>query len=535
MSNEKAPVTQLGIQPETAPVTQFSVTEVPVTQFGIMEDVTALANKLEQGNIFADGYVIEKLLSDSGAQADVYLAQKERKKYVIKKYRNGYKPKEDVLNRILQIKHPAVVELIDARVEQGGYYEIYKYYEKGTLEEHKRISKSIIEKNIIPDINEGLHVLHKEGIIHGDLKPSNLFLSDDEEHVLIGDFGISVYTDGNSMASVQVAGTPEYSPRTKGILNQESKSFAYDYGSFGLILIRLITGRSIFAGLDAQAINEKWAKGINLPDEISGRLERLIKGLIVDDEEKRFGYKDVKEWEEGQFVQIKHRSLVHTDEKKNALKPLIFGFFNDEVLAVKNLEQLKNAIVEHWEYATGLLKRREFRAFLKQYSEAALKLLDEEIDITDEDSLLFKICCEINEEKTIIYKGSDLGTLNDFYSVDTEESRSIKTELIAKGLLQYYMQRMDYANDVIDIVRDASVKGGMHVEFVLSALKKIFEGESDFTFKGEKFSSLIEFTEYIGNCEEDDLMDCVEDKDLLSWIYSLCSDSGKNKLMKILE
>ena len=85
MSNEKAPVTQLGIQSEPAPVTQFSVTEVPVTQFGVMEDVVALENKLEQGNIFADGYVIEKLLSDSVAQADVYLAQKERKKYVIKK------------------------------------------------------------------------------------------------------------------------------------------------------------------------------------------------------------------------------------------------------------------------------------------------------------------------------------------------------------------------------------------------------------------------------------------------------------------
>lgn len=536
MSNERIPVTQFGVR-EEVPATQLGVTEesVPVTQLGNQLENTTSRSLLSQGERFADGYVIEKLLSDTGAQADIYLAQKERKKYVIKKYREGYQPSEEIQGKILRIKHPNIVEIVAAERGEDGYYEIYKYYEKGTLEEQRKLSKSFLEKKVIPGINEGLRALHREGIIHGDLKPANLFLSDDEEHVLIGDFGISVYTNESGVANTLVAGTPEYSPRTRGILNQESKSFAYDYGSFGLILIRMITGRSLFSGLDPQAINEQWAKGIRIPDEIDGRFEKLIRGLVIDDENKRFGYKEVKEWIEGQFVQIKHTSLVHTNECQKSAKPLIFGFFNDEVLAVKNLAQLRKAIEQHWEHAVTLMKKNDFRDFLNQYSEASVKVLDEEIGKTDDDSLLFKIYCEINDEQTIVYKGIDFGVLNDFYNYDDNEYKNVKNEFIQKGLLQYYLQRMGYADEVVDITRETVVKGGEQIEFVSKVLKQSFEGDQIFSLDSREFSRLDEFAEYAGQCEIETLLECTENNDLMAWVYDKCSSEGKSKLIELLK
>ena len=50
-----------------------------------------------------------------------------------------------------------------------------------------------IQNVIVPSINEGLHELHINGIVHCDIKPSNLFFSDDKDRIIIGDCGISGY------------------------------------------------------------------------------------------------------------------------------------------------------------------------------------------------------------------------------------------------------------------------------------------------------------------------------------------------------
>ena len=140
------------------------------------------------------------------------------------------------------------------------------------------------EKNgevVIPSINEGLRELHRNGILHCDIKPSNLFYSNDKERIIIGDCGISGFTNNKGSMIDSFRGTPEYAPPVKSHMWIAEYSPAYDYGAFGLVLCRLVLGYSLFDGCSEEAIAKAWSDGIKLPSSISGRIETLTIMILM--------------------------------------------------------------------------------------------------------------------------------------------------------------------------------------------------------------------------------------------------------------
>lgn len=247
---------------------------------------------LNPGQTIAKDYVVINQIGDGGAQASVYTARREGKQCAIKMYNRGYKPSEDFIKNLKGHACPYVANLLDYGYEDDTYYEIYEFYGNGTLEEKGKCSLTFIKDVVVPNMNEGLHFLHTfggKGIVHGDIKPSNIFLSNDESHIVIGDFGISSYLDKKGRLIDEIKGTPEYAPRTVSFFGKTTKTPAYDYGALGLVLIKLATGHSLFEDLDMTTITQMWEDGIEVPENIDGRLRRLISGLLVEDEQKRFG------------------------------------------------------------------------------------------------------------------------------------------------------------------------------------------------------------------------------------------------------
>ena len=85
------------------------------------------------------------------------------------------------------------------------------YYRFGSLQ-GKKFDYEHLKNHIIPALNEGLKVLHDNGIIHKDLKPSNIMIADNQKDVAIIDFGISsVREEGNTVVVTRTGMTPEYS------------------------------------------------------------------------------------------------------------------------------------------------------------------------------------------------------------------------------------------------------------------------------------------------------------------------------------
>lgn len=172
---------------------------------------------------------------------------------------------------------------------------------------------------------EGLHHAHECGILHLDLKPANVLLTDDGRPMLL-DFNLAEkVTDTNSANRAHVGGTlPYMSPEQMRAFSGISIDFdaRTDIYALGLILYQLLTGRLAFPtyqGAANQVLNpmlEDRIKGAPLlrPGNpvISPAVEAIVLKCLEADREKR--YKTAQELAEDIKRHRAHLPLLHTKE-----------------------------------------------------------------------------------------------------------------------------------------------------------------------------------------------------------------------------
>ena len=482
---------------------------------------------LNPGQTIAEDYVVINPIDGDGAQATVYIAQREGKQCAIKMYNRGYKPSEDFVCNLKGHSCPYVANLIDYGYENDTYYEIYEFYGNGTLEDKGKCSFTFIKEVVVPNMNEGLHFLHTfngKGIVHGDIKPSNIFLSNDETHIVIGDFGISSYLDKNGKLIDDMKGTPEYAPRTISFFGKATKTPAYDYGALGLVLIKLATGHSMFEGLDMTAITKMWEAGIKVPGNIDERLKRLISGLLVEDEQKRFGYEDVKKWCEGEFVKIKDNSIYtkeNFEEKKEEPDPLVFGIFGDRIVAAGSLKELALAITENWEHTKRQLKKSTFYEFIAQFDSDMAKDVREYSELPNEDQAVFYTLYRIYKNPNLIYKGVNYGTAKEFINSLNSEVTEDMEAIVKNGLFEFYLNANGCEPIIIDQVRHITEMNNSNPDFAPKILYSLFNHEKQYEINGKVISTIDELVGEIVNMDVADIEKIANDEKLLAWLYSI--------------
>ena len=255
------------------------------------------------GEILGGKYTLQSRMDISTGEADLYICTDGEDSYVAKIYRRKVAIKEEVTEKLQSIDSPYVAKVY-ATGEVNGYpYEILPYYKKGSLE-GKKFSYEQLKTAIIPALNEGMRVLHDNGIIHKDLKPSNIMLADNGQDVAIIDFGISsIREDGNTVIVTRTGMTPEYSaPETfKSLFLSES-----DYYSLGITLYELYCGHTPYAQMSQDEIEQFVSvQKLPLPEDMKEELKVLISALTYPDitnrknksnPNRRWGYEEVLKW-----------------------------------------------------------------------------------------------------------------------------------------------------------------------------------------------------------------------------------------------
>jgi len=147
------------------------------------------------------------------------------------------------------LNHPNIVTIYDQGSENGIHYISMEYLEgldlhhiirdKGRLS----IDESI---NIIAPIAEALDYAHNKGIIHRDIKSSNIIITSDGRAILT-DFGIAHAVTATKLTqSGMIIGTPDYMSPEQAISGQvDAQSDLY---SLGVVLYECITGDLPFKG-----------------------------------------------------------------------------------------------------------------------------------------------------------------------------------------------------------------------------------------------------------------------------------------------
>jgi serine/threonine protein kinase len=162
-----------------------------------------------------------------------------------------------------RLSHPAIVKVLDAGRDRGKYYLVLEYVE-GPSFARAIARRAFTPKDsalILSAIARGLHHAHRNGVVHGDVVPSNILLKSDGSPKLT-DFGIARLRGplAARWKTGVTAGTPVYmSPEQAAAMNDviDGRSDVY---SLGAVLYEAVTGRAPFAGRSTPEILEKVAK-----------------------------------------------------------------------------------------------------------------------------------------------------------------------------------------------------------------------------------------------------------------------------------
>ena len=258
-----------------------------------------------------------------GAFGEVYLTSKQgtstkyaTKKLVKAKYMNNPKAKKYLDNEIAILKdinHPNIVKLIEIKDTNKYCYIVTEYCNGGSLsnclenyqEENNKAFPEEIVQYLMKQIMNAIRYLHKNRILHRDLKLDNILINYDNENdrlknnimkgkIKIIDFGFARYLKNEELAFSTLGSPINMDP---GILQKLNKVSNYrDYGydekadiwSLGTICYELLIGKSTFDSETMKELLIKVNKGnYFLPKYLSKEAVSFINCMLQYDPKKR--------------------------------------------------------------------------------------------------------------------------------------------------------------------------------------------------------------------------------------------------------
>jgi eukaryotic-like serine/threonine-protein kinase len=239
----------------------------------------------------------------AGAMGEVYLAEDPHieRRLAIKTVRLVGRPQEvdDRKKRLLRearaagrLLHPNVVTLFDAGEAEGLLYLAFEFVEGTDLA--SRLEKGPLSLRevlrIVRQAADALHYAHGQGIVHRDVKPSNILL-DPEGRVKVADFGIAKMAGQSTELTMagSVMGSPQYlSPEQ---IRGEDLDGRSDIFSLGVVLYELLSGSRPFSGETITTlvyqILHKEPPRISELRAVPPHLEALLGRMLAKDRDER--------------------------------------------------------------------------------------------------------------------------------------------------------------------------------------------------------------------------------------------------------
>ncbi len=191
-----------------------------------------------------------------------------------------------------QLSHPAVVQLYDVGIdERGAPYLVMEYIAGETLQRHLESSTLTVQRASAwaVELAGALATAHRAGIVHGDVKPGNVFINP-ENKVRLGDFGIARLTTQLSLTS-RVVGTPAYMAPEQ--IESELQDHRSDQFSFGVVLYQMLTGVRPFDGKSvgavcSQVLNHTPALPSHHNPGVPPELDRVVARCLAKNPQDRF-------------------------------------------------------------------------------------------------------------------------------------------------------------------------------------------------------------------------------------------------------
>ena len=210
--------------------------------------------------------------------------------------------REKMLTRVMReartaarLDHPALVTVFDVVQESGRPWIVMEYVESRSLSQVVRQDGPMPVSQVV-DIGitllDALYVAHTAGVLHRDVKPANVLLTE-SGNVVLTDFGIAATTgDPTLTTSGMLLGSPSYMPpeRARG----EAATPDSDVWSLAATLYTLVEGTTPYSGDHPLAVLSAVVDHRRRPMENAGPLEPLLAEILDSEPEQRPGELSVR-------------------------------------------------------------------------------------------------------------------------------------------------------------------------------------------------------------------------------------------------
>ncbi len=254
------------------------------------------------GRLVDGRYHVESRIAQGG-MATVYVALDRRldRDVALKVMHQELTGDDDFVSRFIRearaaarLSHPNVVQVYDQGEDDGLLYLAMEYLPGRTLRESltERGALTIRETlRVLEPVLDALAAAHRAGIVHGDVKPENVVLTDDGR-AKVADFGLARAGAAtlNTAAPGRLLGTAAYlAPEllTRGIADARADVYAV-----GILLYEMLTGRQPFTGDDAlQVARRHVVEAVPPPSMLVGHvpveLDDLVTAATATDPDQR--------------------------------------------------------------------------------------------------------------------------------------------------------------------------------------------------------------------------------------------------------
>lgn len=270
---------------------------------GCIINTMAGVDMAEAGRLVADRYRLVNQLG-SGAHGEVWLAEDiELHPQVALKRVHTDDPRplaerERTLRRearmLAQLNHPNAVTVHNIVVDSGELWLVMEYVPAGSLADLGPVplQRAAFLAAQLVDV---LVAMQRRGMLHCDIKPSNVLLAEDDL-VKLSDFGLSRLPDGTFTLprDRQLVGTPAFMAPEVASHDSEPTS-ASDVFSLGATIYALIEGHSPYSEADnSRPMLQLAARGVIVEPRQAGRLTALLTGMLARDPQQRLTAGEVK-------------------------------------------------------------------------------------------------------------------------------------------------------------------------------------------------------------------------------------------------
>jgi len=251
----------------------------------ILED-TKNKKKYKKGKFLGKGGFAKCFEVTCMSTGKIMAAKIVSKSLLTKPHQREKMSQEIRIHRSLTHKH--IVNFISYFEDPDNVYMILELCGKKSLMELHKRRKAVTEPEaryiLLQLLDAAIH-LHKNKVIHRDLKLGNLFINDNME-LKLGDFGLATRLDFDGERKRTLCGTPNYiAPE---VLNKLGHSYEVDMWSIGCIMFTLLVGKPPFETTSLKDTYNKIKRNdYFVPPRVSTNAQMLIVKLLRPDPSQR--------------------------------------------------------------------------------------------------------------------------------------------------------------------------------------------------------------------------------------------------------